>query len=70
MRGTRTFLEKMVLLKAGVDMGASELGWKAWWLRKGDGVGVCRRELGGGTGLEGSRTVSPVQRQGLFAATR
>ena len=36
------------MLKAGVDVGASELGWTARWLREGDGVGVSMQECKGG----------------------
>lgn len=46
MRGT--FLEEMMLLKAGVDVGASELGCRAWWLRERDGGGVSMQECEGG----------------------
>lgn len=57
MRGT--FLEEMMLLKAGVDVEASELGCRAWWLRERYGVGVSMQECEG----KGVEMASPMQRQ-------
>lgn len=42
--GPETFLEEMVSLEAGVDVGSSELGWRAWRFREGDGVGSSMHE--------------------------
>lgn len=36
----------MVLLKAGVDVGASKLVWNTWWLREENDVGVSIQECG------------------------
>lgn len=56
-------------LKAGVGVSASELGWRAWWLREGDGVGASMQACEGGGGLDGNGNGVPHPKtRRLFSA--
>lgn len=55
----------MVLLKAGVVVGASTLVWSTWWLREENGVGVSIQECEEGPGGQKEQH-SPCKDKGAF----